>query len=327
MEFLEVAGISKEGRDGFVLQETNFVQAKSQVLAVVGETGSGKTTLLKLIGALIQPDTGNIFLEGKRVEGPNEKLIPGHPKIAYLSQHFELRNNYRVEEILSYANRLSEEDANEIYELCRISQFLKRGTDQLSGGEKQRIALARLLVGSPRLLILDEPFSNLDFQLKQLLKTVLKDLGETLQITSIISSHDPLDTLSQADEILVMQSGLIVQKGKPEEVYGHPVNEYAGAIFGRYNLIGPELAAGFPHIFPAQKAGKTLFTRPEHFQITKLGGPTIKGTVKAVYFMGNYYHVEIRVLNQTIVVQSDTGLYNPGELVNIAFRVASHCFI
>ncbi|HEY0610611.1 MAG TPA: ATP-binding cassette domain-containing protein, partial [Chitinophaga sp.] len=162
MSLLNVSAISKQQDGAFILKDISFEQRRFQHIAIAGETGSGKSTLLKVIGGLAQPDSGQVTFEGGRVKGPNEVLIPGHPGVAYLSQYFELRHNYWVEEILSYANKLTDEEAQNIYEICQIDHLFRRRTDQLSGGEKQRIALARLLTTSPRLLLLDEPFSNLD---------------------------------------------------------------------------------------------------------------------------------------------------------------------
>jgi ABC-type sugar transport system ATPase subunit len=245
MDFLQVAGISKQKDSVTVLTGIHFVQQRFQKLAVAGETGSGKSTLLKIIAGLEQADSGQVLFEGKKVIGPLETLIPGHPGIAYLSQHFELRNNYRVEELLEYANQLSEQDAQKLFAVCRISHLLKRKVDQVSGGEKQRIALARLLVGSPKLLLLDEPFSNLDPGHKRMLKSVLNDIGERLQITCILTSHDPMDSLSWADEILVMQNGQLIQQGSPLEIYHNPSNEYIAGLFGSYNLFNTAEASFF----------------------------------------------------------------------------------
>ena len=145
-----------------MVDDISFSQKAFQKIAIAGETGSGKSSMLKMIAGLLQPDQGMIYFNDKHVLGPDFKLIPGHPDIAYLSQHFELRNSYRVEELLSYANKLSEEMANAIFEVCMISHLVKRRTDQLSGGERQRIAIARALIRTPKLLLLDEATSALD---------------------------------------------------------------------------------------------------------------------------------------------------------------------
>lgn len=196
MGFLEINNISKIQDGKWVVDDVSFSQAPFQKMAIAGETGSGKSTLLKMIAGLIQPDKGMIYFKDKHVLGPDYKLIPGHKDIAYLSQHFELRNSYRVEELLSYANKLTDEMANAIFEVCMINHLVKRKTDQLSGGERQRIAIARLLIGSPELLILDEPYSNLDLIHKNILKNVIREIGESLNITCLMVSHDPTDILS-----------------------------------------------------------------------------------------------------------------------------------
>ena len=226
MEFLQVA-----------LKRINFTQRKGCHLAIAGETGSGKSTLLKTIAGLVTPDEGAVYFEGVRVEGPLERLIPGQPGIAYLSQYFELWHHYRVEEVLSYSNDLTPEDADALYELCQIDHLLMRRNDQLSGGERQRIALARLLVHPPRLLLLDEPFSNLDMIHKRLLKKVIRESTAKYDITCILVSHDPYDTLSWADELVLLRDGEIHQQGSPREVYLQPKDEYAAGLLGEYSLL------------------------------------------------------------------------------------------
>jgi iron(III) transport system ATP-binding protein len=229
MEFLHVA-----------LPNINFVQHKGTRLALAGETGSGKSTLLKKIAGLAAVRAGAVFFEGLRVTGPQERLIPGEPGIAYLSQYFELWHHYTVEEVLSYNNDLSPEEAEGLYRLCHIEHLLLRRTEQLSGGERQRIALARLLVHPPRLLLLDEPFSNLDMIHKRLLKKVIRDVTEKYAISCILVSHDPYDTLSWADELLILRDGRIHQQGSPLEVYSKPLDEYSAGLLGEYRLIGGE---------------------------------------------------------------------------------------
>lgn len=237
MDFLKVSAIHRKDELGFEIKNVDFTVKQFSKTAIAGATGSGKSTLLKIISGLVQAEEGTVFFRGEKVLGPNEQLIPGHKGIAYLSQHFELRNNYRVEEVLSYGNKLKEDEAQNIFTICRINQLLKRWTNQLSGGERQRIALAKLLVTAPKLLLLDEPYSNLDFYHKTILKAVIKDISEKLQITCILVSHDPHDVLSWADNLLILQNGSIVQYGSPKEIYYTPVNEYVAALFGKYILL------------------------------------------------------------------------------------------
>jgi ABC-type sugar transport system ATPase subunit len=318
MNLLEVSGVTKRKDEAFVLRDINFTQQAFKKIAIAGETGSGKSTLLKIIGGLIQPDSGEVLFEGVRVLGPEEKLLPGHPKIAYLSQHFELRNNYRVEEELSYTNQLTDDEAATIYEVCQINHLLKRRTDQLSGGEKQRIATARLLISSPKLLLLDEPFSNLDIAHKNLMKAVIRDIGETLKISCILVSHDPLDTLSWADEIMILQEGEIIQQGSPEEVYNHPLNEYAAALLGSYNVITLSLATALYHSpLIAMKASNIV--RPEKFVfVDEQDG--VKGIVQDTHFFGSYYEIEVLVEGNLIIIRTPDCHVQNGDLVYVTLK-------
>jgi ABC-type sugar transport system ATPase subunit len=316
MHILIVEGISKQEGGTSILRGINFTQERLQKIAIAGATGSGKTTLLKIIAGLIQPDTGKVLFENKRVTGPAEQLIPGFPGIAYLSQHFELRNNYRVEEVLQYANILPEKRAAALYEVCRISHLLRRKTDQLSGGERQRIALARLLTTSPGLLLLDEPFSNLDPIHTDILKSVIRDIGEKLAITCMLVSHDPQDTLPWADEILVLEDGQVLQKGSPEQIYRQPVNEYVAGLFGNYNVIGPAAAAVLSTI-PGIAVAPGI-VRPEYFTITKEDNGGVKGEVSRVSFAGRFYEVEVSLLESSITVSTPYGPFAKGDRVNIS---------
>ena len=305
MALLTVSGISKKENGKFIVNDINFTQEPFQKIAIAGETGSGKTTLLKMIAGLVQPDAGEIIFENKRVLGPYEKLIPGHRGIAYLSQHFELRNNYRVEEELEAANKLKDEDATRLYTVCRIEHLLKRKTDQLSGGERQRIALAKLLTAFPELLLLDEPFSNLDSVHKNIIRSVILDIGEKLNISCIMVSHDAMDTLSWANIILVMKDGQLVQQGTPEQIYRQPVNEYCAGLFGDYNLIGSNNASFLSAIPGMVLNGKQLLIRPEHFNIVEKEINTIIGTVQNILFRGSHYTIEVLVGEQTISVKTN----------------------
>lgn len=237
MDLLTGQQLGKRFGDRDILSDLNIVISKGVAVAIAGETGSGKSTLLKILAGLMEPDEGIVLFKGQKVEGPLTKLIPGHNKIAYLSQYFELRNNYRVEEIFDIANRLEDVQAEEIFKLCNVDHLVKRRTDQLSGGERQRIALARVLLTKPEILLLDEPFSNLDLIQKTALKNALSDVIKAFQLTAVLVSHDPVDILSFAELIHVMKDGRIIQSGSPHDIYYHPKDEYVSGLFGYSAVI------------------------------------------------------------------------------------------
>jgi ABC-type sugar transport system ATPase subunit len=214
------------------------------------------------------------------------------------------------------ANLLGEQEANKIYEICRINHLLSRWTHQLSGGERQRISLARLLVTAPKLLVLDEPYSNLDAIHTHILKAVINDISERLRITCLLVSHDPHDMLPWADEIIVLQKGQIIQKGAPIEVYKTPVNEHAAALFGKYNVVSRELIQAF-HDHPEIEQNVNGFIRPEHFTIEPGDHNGIKGEVKKVNFMGNFYELLINISGHTIIVNGNEA-YQVGDTVSVS---------
>jgi len=264
----------------------------------------------------VQPDGGSVLFEGRRVLGPAETLVPGHPDIAYLSQDFELRNNYRVEEVLSYASELTEEEAAALYRVCRIDHLLGRRTDQVSGGERQRIALARLLVRPPKLMLLDEPYSNLDRVHKEILRSVIADILERFEMSCILVSHDPADILSWADEVMVLREGMLVQKGGPERIYRQPADEYVAGLMGKYNRIHPVLAARLGRL-PGAGQGKDLLIRPEKLTLSALGSAAAQGRVTGISFVGGYYEVEVEIAGTRLLVRADTNAYQKDQVVYI----------
>jgi len=311
MSFLEVNNISKRGEEGFYLKDIQFSLKKFKKLVIAGETGSGKSTLLKIIAGLVQPDSGEVRLEEKKIEGPEEKLVPGHSTISYLSQHFELPHSLRVEQVLTYANVLEDEQAEQLYKICQIEHLLKRKTNQLSGGERQRIALSRLLITSPKLLLLDEPFAHLDMAHKNTLKEVIRDISHKLKITCILVSHDPYDTLPWADQILVLKEGMIVQKGTSEKIYQQPTNEYVAGLFGKYNVLDLE---ELKRLSGSKISKKKRIVRPENFSTSLKNKKGLKGIVKQVYFFGTHLEVEVDIGKKSLLVQTSLDI-EKGDMV------------
>ena len=297
------------------MNDLSFTQQYLQKIAIVGETGSGKTSLLKMISGWVQPDAGTIFFKNDRVLGPNEQLIPGRKEIAYLSQQYELRNNYWVHEVLSYANELTVEEANRLFAVCRIEHLLSRRTDQLSGGEKQRIALTRLLLSSPELLLLDEPFSNLDRAHTNIIKSVIADISTTLGITVLLVSHDAQDVLDWSDSLIILKDGKIIQQGSPQEVYKKPVNAYCAELLGDFNLVDNRFINLLSIPGFSEQGNNRFLVRPEHIEIVAGGENSVSGIVQRISFMGNYYLLYILVHQELLKVQITNANYRLGDLV------------
>lgn len=313
MNLLQVSHLFQYNNASVVLNDIDFSFSSFKRIALAGETGSGKTTLLKVIAGLAQPDKGEVLFEGSRVLGPAEKLLPGHPGIAYLSQHFELRNNYKVDDYLEMASKVEEQERKHIYALCQIDHLLQRRTDQLSGGERQRTALARLLTTSPRLLLLDEPYSNLDSLHKQTLKAVIDAIVEEGKTACMMVSHDPVDVLPWAEEIMVLKEGNIVQRGNPQKVYKQPASKYVGGLFGDYNFLSPAQGA-MVFATPNGNSTKGLFVRPENIYLQKIDGNR-SGFVSAVFFFGSYYEIEVSFGTVKLLVKTNKTDLQKGDKV------------
>ena len=286
--FIKTIDLSKKMAGKIAIDNISLNLFANKKIAIAGETGSGKSTLLKLIAGLEQADSGDVYFNNEKIKGPNEQLIPGHKKIAYLSQHFELRNNYHIWEILSYANELTQNEADELYQLCRIDHLLNRWTDELSGGEKQRVALARLLTTSPSLLLLDEPYSNLDAHHKKIISEIIHDISSRLNITCIMVSHDAPDILSWADTLIIMKDGKLIQQGNPDDVYHHPINEYCAGLLGDYSLINSESKLAKYLLTDSIPEQKQLLIRPNYFSINTNQKISLSALVIKINFRGNY---------------------------------------
>ena len=311
---LQVTAVGYEREGRWALRSIDFSQKLLQNIAIAGETGSGKSTLLKIIAGLEQPTSGQILFNGKKVIGPADQLVPGHPKIAYLSQQFELPKFLRVEQILEYANSLNDQAAARIFSICKINHLLSRKTNEISGGERQRIAIARLLIQKPKLLLLDEPFSNLDMVMKQTLKAIINDIGKRLKITCILISHDPQDTLSWADHILVLREGKLVQQGSPKKIYKRPINTYVAGLFGVFSELNKTMIEKFGIVTDA----KSIISRPEDFRIVQPGESTVEGTIETINYFGASRLLTVKVGKEPIYIRTTYERLREGDTIFLA---------
>ena len=321
MSWLVVNQVFKQLQANASLGEINFDLSAGHRLGIAGETGAGKSSLLKMIAGLLQPDRGEIRFEGARVLGPEERLLPGHSAIAYLSQHYELINHYRVEEFLALTSLLEAGEAEKLYALCGIDSLLQRKTTQLSGGERQRVALASALGKKPRLLLLDEPFSNLDAAQKEKIKELLIGVEQETGLTPLIVSHDAADLLSWADTIFLIQHGKIVQQGSPRALYLDPLNAYCAGLLGPYTRVAGDwlsrLAGRPDSTAPAQ-----VYLRPEQLTIEwRLPSDNaLQATVVSVNFMGSHHLVQLWCHGQLVKVSTSVTSLQKGQQVYVSVR-------
>ena len=265
-------------------------------MALVGASGSGKSTLLSLLAGLTDADAGAIQLNGERVPGPSEVLVPGHPSIRLVHQEYQLMPNVSVRENIAYALRFFEKSyrdfrVNELLKLCRLMDVQDRIPRQVSGGEKQRTAIARAIADKPAVLLFDEPFSHLDLPNRLIVRDLLFDLVRHDNTSCLFVTHDATDALSIADTLGILRDGKLIQSGPPVDVYHRPLTAYAARMTGPVNIFKAKHlpALGLQEaIHPEELIG----LRPEQIRLDDAGIP---GTVRAVYFQGSNYEINVEL--------------------------------
>lgn len=236
-----------KGRN-LVLQDVSFSVAQGDVCAIVGESGSGKTTLIRLIAGLERPDQGSIELNGKLVSSIKTLLPAEKRKIGFVFQEYALFPHLTLLENVLYGiskEKNKKQRAIEMLALVGLTSLENRFPHQLSGGQQQRVALARALAPKPQLLILDEPFSNLDAMLRLQLRNQIFDIIKKTGVTAIFVTHDTQDALSVADEILILQKGKVIQKDDAANLYVKPNSIYVASLFGNTIHLNKELQSTF----------------------------------------------------------------------------------
>jgi iron(III) transport system ATP-binding protein len=307
-----------------VLKDISFKFEAVRNYAIMGETGSGKTALAKVMSGNEMAESGQVLFKGQKVKGSLEQLIPGHEKIAYLSQYFELPPNYVVKDYLDFENKISTNDADRLKQICRIEHLLNRKTYSMSGGERQRIALAKKLMGLPELIILDEPFAHLDFGNRQLMREILSDFQQQYKTDVIFITHDFSDVFGWADEVLIIKEGRLHTTGTPRHLYQHPADDYTASLMGPWSMLGAhQIPFNIPQELPT---GKKLFLRPDFFEIGE-GGASFTAAVSSIFFNG-YCHIISSELKGSIISVACVGTPPQiGEHIQIKYRPETFWFI
>ncbi|MGK9285515.1 ABC transporter ATP-binding protein [Sinorhizobium meliloti] len=229
-----------------ILKGASFTAQRGSIVALLGASGSGKTTLLRCVAGLEQPEVGQIVIGGKTVlDGENKLALPPEQRnIGLVFQSYALWPHRTVKENVGYGLKLRgvaqadlERRVQAILERMGLGHLADRFPSQLSGGQQQRVAICRALVYEPRVLLLDEPLSNLDAKLREEARYWIRKLILDLEICAILVTHDQSEALAAADNILLLQDGRIVQQGGPQEIYSNPNSFYSADFLGANNIV------------------------------------------------------------------------------------------
>ncbi|PRD51470.1 ABC transporter ATP-binding protein [Sphingobacterium gobiense] len=231
------------------VDKVDFGIAEGKITAIIGESGSGKSTLLKLIYGLLEPSSGEVRYRGWLVPTRKDKLIPGHDAMKLVSQGFDDLNLYakvwdNIASQLPNTNlSLKESKTRETLDRLNILHLGQQRVADLSGGEKQRVAIARALVNEPEVLLMDEPFNQVDAAFRDALQQDIRLIVEETGITVLLVSHDPTEVLAMADELIVMKNAKIMEQGSPTRLYYEPTHSYTAQLLAKSNILSSDQAA------------------------------------------------------------------------------------
>ena len=282
-----------------VVSDINFAVEKGEVISIIGESGSGKSTLLKLIYGLLDFKEGEILYQTKKLRGPAYNLIPGHKMMKYVAQDYDLLDFVTVGEnvgkfLSNFDLELKQQNIDEALEVVEMSDFKHIFPNKLSGGQRQRVSIARALAQQPEILLLDEPFSNLDQTLKLTIREKIMDWCKAHQITVIFTTHDLNDAFYTSDKILVLQEGKMIQFDEVEKVRESPASEYVAKLFGYVNVLKDAKS------FEINSANVIVY--PEEIVISENG--KFEGKVISTKFQGRDYLIWFSSYNIELITYS-----------------------
>ena len=356
MAIIELSNISKRYRsaDKFAVDQVSFSLDKGQILALVGESGSGKTTLLRLIAGLEHPDNGTIELDGEVIVSGRKSLPTNKRRTGMVFQDYALFPHLTIFENVAFGlkslkKKEVEKRVLETIELTGLKEDVKKYPHQLSGGQQQRVALARALAPRPELLLMDEPFSNLDTILRDQVREEVRQIIKSMGITAILVTHDTKDAFSTADKIAVMLGGKLLQIDTPNTLYNEPNSAYVAELFGKSNNLeaiveegGFNTPFGFvsnladcPFATDSENCKVKLFFRAEETDFCNAEEPHLCGMVEKCVYLGD--HMQLKVCcnrcktcsngiesgvddTASILLRSSVQTWKPGDIVRFKLK-------
>ncbi|MCD5970223.1 ABC transporter ATP-binding protein [Pseudomonas quasicaspiana] len=326
MSFVSVENLQKNYGSTAVFSDINCTIERGEFVTLLGPSGCGKSTLLRCIAGLTSVNSGRILLDGV-------DLVPVTPQkrnIGMVFQSYALFPNMTVEQNVAFGLRMQKVNADdthkrvaEVLKLVELTDFASRYPHQMSGGQCQRVALARSLVTRPRLLLLDEPLSALDARIRKHLREQIRAIQRELGLTTIFVTHDQEEALTMSDRIFLMNQGRIVQSGDAETLYTAPVDLFAAGFIGNYNLLEAEDASRLMQ----RPINSRIAIRPEAIQLSLTG--ELEGQIRSHSLLGNVirYRVEARGVELVVDVlnRSAEDLLTDGTRVTLRIDASALC--
>ncbi len=318
MSSITLNGVTKFYGDVEIIKELSITFEDKQFITLLGPSGCGKTTLLRMIAGFEKPTSGEIKIDNLTVSSPENFIPPNERNIGMVFQSYAVWPHMNVFDNVAYPLRIKKfsrreinQKVSEILEAVHLSQYVNRMPNELSGGQQQRVALGRALVSNPRVLLLDEPLSNLDAKLRESMRFEIKDMQKKFGITIIYVTHDQSEAMAMSDKIIIFNNGEAQQIGTPVEIYNEPVNQFVADFIGKINFIhgdvidGKIIFSGGQNIkYNGKKRGHVVVAvRPEDMTMSPHNG-MLRGTLSNSYYLGDINDcridldgTELRVVN------------------------------
>jgi spermidine/putrescine ABC transporter ATP-binding subunit len=325
---LSIRNVAKQFGKNAVLRDISLDVAEGEFLTILGESGSGKTTLLRIIAGFETASSGEVWMGGERLD----QQPPYRRRVNTVFQSYALFPHLTVEQNVAYGLRVAKRPESEIasrvseaLEKVKMSAHAKSKPSKISGGQQQRVALARALVNRPRLLLLDEPLSALDANLRRQMQVELKSLQREVGISFIFVTHDQEEAMVMSDRIALLRSGQLEQVATPREIYGRPATAYVAQFIGHTNLLKCDVQAGVVRCGPLTWTadlpdGAVQFSlRPENIRVgaETPGSVRIRGRVQQQAFHGATELIRVQCGDDLILAvrtPGDIGILNEVEL-------------
>jgi iron(III) transport system ATP-binding protein len=307
MSLLEVKNLTLAYDKNTVVNKASFAMKKGEIVVILGASGDGKTSLLKAIAGLLPVQGGEVVFDGKPVKDALNKLVPGHDQIKLINQDFGLDKFHTVEEnirlkLMRFDEAYRKERVETLLRLTKLLKFRNVLTTQISGGQQQRLAIARALADEPELLLLDEPFNQLDFQNKQKIERHIRSYLRKNGISAILVTHNGIEAMEWADRIIFIRNGKIKRIDSPQDFFENPTNKYEAGFFGELNKI--------------KVKDDEIYFRPGVFSLTKTKNCPfkLKVTYKNKLTLGWYAEYTFLIHDQPFKVYSQQPISNISEI-------------